>query len=49
MPVLWRLGVVIPLLLAPALATADALTHQLLMQWRGARPLPDDLVLIGVD
>ena len=49
MPLMWRLGVVIPLLLAPAWAGADALTHQLLMQWRGAKPLPDDLVLIGVD
>ena len=49
MPVLWRLGVVIPLLLASAWAGTDALAHQLLIQWRGARPLPDDLVLIGVD
>ena len=47
--VLWRLALVAPLLGAGWLRSSDALIHQQLMQWRGVRPIPNSLVLVGID
>ena len=48
-PVVWRLGLVLPLLLAPWLGRADAMARQILFRWRGPLPPPENLVLLGID
>ena len=48
-PVLWRVALLLPVALSPALMRADATGRQLLFQWRGAIPAPDDVVLLGID
>ena len=48
-PVLWRVSLLLPLALSPALIRADAAGRQLLFQLRGPIPAPDDVVLIGID
>lgn len=48
-PVAWRLGLVLPLLLAPWLGHADAMARQILFRWRGPLTPPENLVLLGID
>ena len=48
-PVAWRLGLVLPLLLAPWLGRADAMARQILFRWRGPLTPPENLVLLGID
>ncbi len=48
-PVAWRLGLVLPLLLAPWLGRADAMARQILLRWRGPLTPPENLVLLGID
>ena len=48
-PVVWRLGLVLPLLLAPWLGRADAMARQILFRWRGPLHPPENLVLLGID
>ena len=48
-PVAWRLGLVLPLMLAPWLGRADAMARQILFRWRGPLTPPDNLVLLGID
>ncbi len=38
-----------PLVLVPWLARLDAVSRQLLFQWRGSIPVSDDVVLLGID
>ena len=45
----WRLSLLLPLAWAPTLTRADATVRQLLFQWRGPLPAPDDVVLLGID
>ena len=47
--IFWRLSLLFPWLLAPALNRADAVGRQLLFQWRGSLATPDDVVLLGID
>ena len=47
--VLWRVALLLPMALLPALMRADSTGRQLLFQWRGPIPVPDDLVLLGID
>ena len=49
LPVLWRVALLLPLALSPALMRADSTGRQLLFQWRGPLPAPDDVVLLGID
>ena len=48
-PVAWRLGLVLPLMLAPWLGRADAMARQILFRWRGPLTPPENLVLLGID
>lgn len=48
-PVAWRLGLLLPLLLAPWLGRVDAMARQILFQWRGPITPPENLVLLGID
>ena len=48
-PVLWRVALLLPLALIPALIRADSVGRQLLFQWRGPISAPDDVVLLGID
>ena len=45
----WRLGLLLPLMLMPWLGRADAFGRQVLFQLRGPLPLPDEVVLLGID
>lgn len=47
--VVWRCSLLLPVVLAPVLGRADATARQLLFQWRGPIPAPDDVVLLGID
>ena len=47
--VAWRLGLLLPLMLMPWLGRADAFGRQVLFQLRGPLPLPDEVVLLGID
>ncbi len=48
-PVLWRLGLLLPLLLLPWLSGLDSLSRQLLFQLRGPRPVAESLTLLAID
>jgi len=48
-PVLWRVALLLPLVLSAALMRADSTVRQLLFQWRGPIPAPDNVVLLGID
>ena len=48
-PVLWRLGLLVPLLLLPRLSGLDSLSRQLLFQLRGPRPVSESLTLLAID
>jgi len=48
-PCLWRASLLLPLALLPLLTRFDATGRQLLFQWRGPLPPPDDVVLLGID
>ncbi|WP_413441815.1 CHASE2 domain-containing protein [Synechococcus sp. MIT S1220] len=48
-PLLWRLGILLPLLLLPWLSGLDSLSRQLLFQLRGPRPIAESLTLLAID
>ncbi|WP_136975560.1 adenylate/guanylate cyclase domain-containing protein [Synechococcus sp. GEYO] len=48
-PIVWRTSLLMPLVLVPWLARLDAVSRQLLFQWRGSIPVSDDVVLLGID
>ena len=48
-PLLWRLGILFPLLLLPWLSGLDSLSRQVLFQLRGPRPVAESLTLLAID
>ncbi len=45
----WRLGLLLPLLLAPWMGRADSMGRQILFRWRGPLPPSEHVVLLGID